>query len=52
MSKKTDLRHRQQCVRVYQLKRDGMTVREIADLTGRKQAQVSQMIKVGERFSQ
>jgi len=40
-----------QCIRAYQLHKQGMTNRQIADLVGRKVSAIPEMVKVGERFS-
>jgi hypothetical protein len=46
------MRHRRQCLRAYKLSTDGWTVRNIAALLQITEHKASQMIKVGERFSQ
>jgi IS30 family transposase len=43
-------RNRLQAVRVFKLHKDGLTVREIAELIGKQPHQVSAMMKIGERF--
>jgi hypothetical protein len=45
------VRQRRQCIRAYRLHDDGMTVANIAELLGKRPEQVSEMIKIGERFA-
>ena len=45
------IRNRRQSIRMYEMHRDGMTVKDIANIVGKSPEQVSKRIKIGERFA-